>query len=203
LVGGGTMLNRSDVTACLVTRGDQPEMLERIRESLIFPNVIVWDNSVRPDRKTAGRYYATMEARTPVVYYQDDDVVVPQSTQEKLLAAYEPGVATAVYGHGATPGGYDDLPLVGAGALIDRALPWQMLDRYLQQHPCDDAFLYDADFIAGVLYPVFKQVRLPFEINMAVAQHPSRLCNQPWQANMKLMVTERARAIRDRQRVAA
>ena len=45
-----------DVTACLVTRGDQPDMMARIRESLIFDNVVVWDNSKLPDWKCAGRY---------------------------------------------------------------------------------------------------------------------------------------------------
>jgi hypothetical protein len=197
------MLRTSDVTACLVTRGDQPEMMARILDSLIFDYVIVWDNSVRDDRKTAGRYYATLEARTPVVYYQDDDVIVPRATQQALLAAYEPGVPTAVYGHGLTPGGYDDLPLVCGGALIDRDLPWQALDRYLAYHPCDDGFLYDCDFVAGVLYPLFKQVRLPFEIVMEVAQHESRLCNQPFQKDLKFEVAERARRIRDAVRVAA
>jgi hypothetical protein len=197
------MLNRLDVTACLVTRGDQPAMIARIRDSLIFPNVIVWDNSVRTDRKTAGRYYATLEAKTPVVYYQDDDVLVPPSTQAALLDAYEDDVPTAVYAHGMTPAGYDDLPLVGAGALVDQAMPWQALNRYLDVYDRDDAFDYDCDFIAGVLYPRFKHVRLPFEIVMEVAQDPSRLCNQPFQAEMKAFVTERARGIRDRNLVAA
>jgi hypothetical protein len=54
-----------------------------------------------------------------------------------------------------------------------------------------------------VLYPWFEHVFLPFRINMEVAQHPSRLCNQPWQKATKLKVTERARAIRDRAMVAA
>ena len=38
---------------------------------------------------------------------------------------------------------------------------------------------------------------LPFEINMDIAQHPSRLCNQAWAAEAKARVTARARAIRD------
>jgi hypothetical protein len=197
------MLSRDDVTACLVTRGDQPEMMHRIIENLIFPTVIVWDNSLRPDTKTAGRYYAALNATTPVVYYQDDDVIVPAKTQHQLLAAYEPGVPTAVYGHGATPGGYDDVALVGAGALVDRELPWRALDRYREVYGIDDGFYYDCDFIAGVLYPLFKQVRLPFEIVLRVAQDESRLCNQPWQEELKRTVTERARMVRDRLAVAS
>lgn len=116
------MLKPGDVTACLVTRGDQPDMLERILDSLIFDKVIIWDNSRRDDMKTAGRYHATLEADTPVVFYQDDDVVVPRNTQRALLRAYEPGVPTCVYGHGEATGGYHDLPLVCGGALIDRLI---------------------------------------------------------------------------------
>jgi hypothetical protein len=52
------------VTACLVTRGDQPEKMREIRESLIFDDVIVWDNSTAPfDAKCAGRYFAALGAR--------------------------------------------------------------------------------------------------------------------------------------------
>jgi hypothetical protein len=57
--------------------------------------------------------------------------------------------------------------------------------------------MYEADFVAGVLYPTFRHLHLPFEIDLAIAQHPSRLCNQPWQLDLKYQVTERARQIRD------
>lgn len=191
------MINAADVTACLVTRGDQPEMMSAIRESLIFDNVVIWDNSVGNDWKTAGRYMAAERAETDVVYFQDDDVLVPAETQQALVDAYEPGVMVAVYAHGDDPDGFDDLPLVGAGAIVDRDLPRDAMARYLDCYPFDDGFLYDADFAVGILYPRFRQIRLPFEINLEVAQHPSRLCNQPWQADLKLEITERARKLRD------
>lgn len=196
-------MSASDVTACLVTRGDQPEMVDRILGSLIFQNVVVWDNSERDDMKTAGRFYAMAEASTDVVYFQDDDVLVPVETQEALLLAYEPGIPTCVYGHGETPGGYDDLPLYCGGALVDRGTARQAFNDYIAAYSRDEDFLYYCDFAVGVLYPIFKEVRLPFEIVMDVAQHPSRLCNQPFAAAMKQRVTERARAIRDRDEVAA
>lgn len=198
------MITTADVTACLVTRGDQPEMMKRIRESLIFENVIVWDNSERAeDMKCAGRYGAVREATTRAVYFQDDDVIVPRETQLELLDAYEPGVMTAVYAHGENPDGYDDLPLVCGGAIVDRELPWQALERYLERYAYDDAFLYESDFVAGVLYPAFRHLYIRFDIEMPVAQHPSRLCNQPWQRELKLEITERARGIRDETKVAA
>lgn len=197
------MIAPDKVTAALVTRGDQPEMMAAIRESLIFENVVVWDNSERTDWKTAGRYMAAQLAPTDVVYFQDDDVIVTPETQQALCDEYEPGVVVANWGHGENPDGYDDLPLVCGGAILDRQLAADAMTRYLAHWPMDDGFLYDCDFAIGVLYPSFRHVRLPFLINYEVAQHPSRLCNQPWQKALKLEITTRARAVRDGQAVAA
>lgn len=193
----------SGVTACLVTRGDQPEMMNRILDTLVFDNVVVWDNSASDDHKTAGRYWALFEATSQAVYFQDDDVIVPPATQTALLDAYEPGVMVANWGHGDNPDGYQDLPLVCGGAIVDQDLPWRALNRYLEHWPEDDAFEYESDFVAGVLYPSFRHLRLPFQIELEVAQHETRLCNQPWQRDLKLEITNRARAIRDRQKAAA
>lgn len=191
------MLDQSQVTACLVTRGDQHEAMDRIVSSLIFENVIVWDNSVREDWKCAGRYKAAELADTEIVYFQDDDVLVPEHTQVELLEAYEPGVCIANWGHGENPDGYDDLPLVCGGAVMDRRLCADAIERYATHWPLDDAFRYEADFVVGALYPQFKHLRLPFHIDLRIAQHPSRLCNQPWQRDLKLEITERARSISD------
>jgi len=190
-------MSQDNITAVLVTRGDQPDMLARIHESLIFDDVVVWDNSVQEDRKTAGRYFALLEGTQSVVYFQDDDVIVPADTQRRLCEAYMPGVMVANWGHGTNPDGYDDLPLVCGGAVVDAMLPWTALDRYLEHWPLDDDLLYYCDFAAGVLYDDFRHLYLPFEIEMPVAQHLSRLCNQPWAAEMKLRVTEQARQVRD------
>lgn len=184
------------MTACLVTRGDVD--MAPIFQSLIFDDIIVWDNSVLEDKKTAGRYYAMKAGTKRVVYFQDDDVIVPRETQQRLLEAYEPGMMNAVYGHGPTPAGYDDLPLICGGGVVDSDLPWAAAQRYLEHWPEDDSFLYYCDFAIGVLYPMFKHVRLPFDIQMEIAQHSSRLVNQPFAAGMKAEVTERARFIRDR-----
>ena len=43
------------VSACLVTRGDQPEQVARIIGTLPYDECIVWDNSQARDLKTAGR----------------------------------------------------------------------------------------------------------------------------------------------------
>jgi hypothetical protein len=172
-------------------------MMRRIRESLIFPNVVVWDNSECGDYKTAGRYMAMDVSDAEVVYFQDDDVIVPATTQQALLDAYEPGVMVAVYGHGENDGGYGDLPLVCGGAIVDSETVREAYRRYFRHYPLDEDFLYYCDFAVGVLYPEFRQLHLPFHIELPVAQHPSRLCNQRWAADMKQRVTEQARQVRD------
>lgn len=198
------MISTQDVTACLVTRGDQPEAIERIMDGLIFDKVMVWDNSVEEhDYKVAGRYASTLLVDTKAVYYQDDDVLVPESTQQALLDEYEPGVMVANWAHGDNADGYDDVPLVGAGAIVDRELPWRALRQYLEHYPMDKGFMYEADYVAGVLYERHKYVWLKFDIDMALATDPSRLANQPWQRDLKFDITQRARAIRDRAKVAA
>jgi hypothetical protein len=173
-------------------------MMDRIRASLIFDRVVVWDNSVQPDWKCAGRYMAAMLAATDLVYWQDDDVIVPRETQETLLSEYEAPIV-ANWGHGENPDGYDDLPLVCGGAIASSSEAWYAISHYANEYPLDQEFMYEADFVVGVLYTRFKHVHLPFEINMPVAQHPSRLVNQPWQRATKHRITERARAIRDRE----
>lgn len=171
-------------------------MVDRIRESLIFDQVVVWDNSVQPDWKCAGRFMAAALAPTDLVYWQDDDVIVPPETQRALLEAYEAPIV-ANWGHGENPDGYDDLPLVCGGAIASKQAAWDCIRRYAAHHALDVEFMYEADFVVGALYPTFKHVDLPFAINLEVAQHGSRLCNQPWQRDLKLAITERARAIRD------
>jgi hypothetical protein len=199
-------MNPREVTACLVTRGDQPAMIERIRETLIFDHVVVWDNSEEPNWKTAGRYMAALDTDATSVYFQDDDVVVPPETQQALIDEFfaddEPDVV-ANYAHGRNDGGYGDLPLVGAGAIVDKRAAWDCIVRYGGRYPLDDAFKYECDFAIGVLYRNWRHVHLPFHINLEVAQDPSRLCNQPWQAALKHRVTERARRIRDEELVVA
>lgn len=186
------------VTACLVTRGDQPEQMARILDSLLgYDEVIVWDNSVREDMMTAGRFFAMHEARNEVCYTQDDDVLVPRSTQQALLAAYEPGMTIANYGHGDNDGGYGDLPLVCGGGLMHRSQVIEAGQRWYDTWGGwqRDELAY-ADFIVGVLIP-FKHIHEPFDINMPIAQHESRLCNQPWAYKAKDRVTWKAREIRD------
>lgn len=186
------MLKPQDVTACLVTRGDVD--LDPILATFPdYADVIVWG----PDRTelyVMGRYAAMAEAETRVVYTQDDDCLFRHHAQ--LLEEYEPGRIVSTYGHGDTPAGYDDMCLVHGGAIMDRMLPFRAFELYNDLWPQDEGFLREADMINGTISP-HRHVSLPYEIRMEVATRPNRMCNQPWQKDLKLEITNRARQVRD------
>jgi hypothetical protein len=162
--------------------------------------VIVWDNT-REELGVYGRFAAMREAKTRVCYTQDDDTLFTH--HDELLAAYEDGVPTYVYGHYPEEGGFGDMPIPCGGALVPKDVAFAAIDRYLAVYPDDQAFRYYCDFAAGILYPEFKHVRLPFHIELSVAQLPDRICNQPESAGWKQLVADRARALRDGLVVAA
>lgn len=113
-------LPASDVTACLVTRGDVD--LQPILDSLIFPAVIVHDNSRDDDVQVLGRYLAAAQADTPVVYFQDDDVILTEEAQHRLLDLYRPGRVVSNMGADHHLWEYPELTWVGHGALCGRQL---------------------------------------------------------------------------------
>ena len=83
-------------------------------------------------------------------------------------------------------------------------MPWQALDRYLDFTPATTGSCTTATSSPACSYPEFEHVRLPFDIDLSVAQHPCRLCNQPCQKALKLLGDRtRARGIRYPQAVAA
>jgi hypothetical protein len=189
----GQGITPDKVTACLITRGDVS--LEPILATLPYDEVLVWDARERTERPgTFGRYQLMREAKHDVIYLQDDDCVFDR--HEELMRAYNPGRITAVYGHGDTPDGYDDMALIHGGALVDRDVSLRAFDRYREVWEEDDGFYREADMIHGTLSP-FTHVHLPYTIRMDIAQHPSRMCNQPWQKALKLRITDRARSVRN------
>lgn len=191
----------SEVSAVIVTRGNVP--LDRIVDSLIFDEVIVFDNSQEPrDEMTYGRALAVARAKHRVIYSQDDDIVHTPEDQCRILDAYEPGVMTGCmwddWSAGAKkqgiPGGYDDLAFAGSGSIYDREIPLVAAARYLEHHPLDDFFRLWADCVIGVLAPS-KNLPIVFE-ELAVADDPYRMCKQPEAAQLKGAAIARARHIR-------
>lgn len=145
------MLSPSDVTAVVVTRGDVD--LTPVLDSIIFETV-VWDNLQHHiDLGSFGRYVAAVAlTRTPVIYFQDDDCIVPPEAQEALLGVYEPGllVANMEAGWGA---GHPYWILPGWGSLSDRDLPTQAFCKWCDAGHSDESAVEGCDVIFPVLTP--------------------------------------------------
>jgi hypothetical protein len=133
-----------NVSAVVPTRGDLD--MSTIVESLEqagFGEIIVYDNSKRPDLGIYARYAAALEASNPVVVTQDDDVLMHD--WPGLLAGYRPGRLTVNY-----PEPWD-VPWVACGSVFDRELPavafgrWEaaghdLIDRVFTHFVCDAVF---------------------------------------------------------------
>lgn len=202
------MLSPNDVTAVLVTKGNVD--LRPVLDSLIFPEVVVFDNSREPvDEMTYGRALAIERASSPVIWSQDDDIVHTAENQRAILSAYTPGVLTGCMWDEWSDGaraqgitdGYDDLVFAGSGSVYDRHIPGVAAAAYLEQYPYDDFFRLWADTIIGVIAPT-RQLDVRFEA-LPCAEDPDRMCNLHDAVANKTEAIRRARWIRDLQTVAA
>lgn len=153
-------MNQSDVTACLVTRGNVD--MQPILDSLIFDNVIVWDNSKRVDEKAYGRYAAAEEAPTDVVYFQDDDVILDAGTQQALLSEWKPGeyLTNMEQGHNRA---YPGLNWCAWGAVTERKSYRDAFARWFAAGNRIDEpgfKLHGADIVFSLLHPNTRNVDL-------------------------------------------
>src|ERR1017187_9728776 len=147
---------RRKVSAVIVTRGDRD--LSAIVRSLPFEDVVIWDNSRRPENvKVFGRFRAIQEARNDLIYTQDDDCIV-QATQ--LLPHYEDGMIVTNVPRRWQEFYTDGVTLIGWGALFHRRLVDQF-DRYLASWPQDDLFQRECDRVFTALNRT-KCVDVPF-----------------------------------------
>lgn len=194
------MLTPDDVTAVLVTRGDVD--LAPVLESLIFPEVIVWDNSVEENEMTFGRIRGSLRASNSVIYSQDDDLIHTADSQRAILEAYEPGVLTGCmwqeWNDGAhrqgIPNGYDDLVFPGSGSISDRTVLLDAADEYVLAFQADDFFRLWCDTIVGVIAPT-KQIDVRFEA-LPCAEDDNRMTNLPGAVALKSEAIKRARWVR-------
>jgi tetratricopeptide (TPR) repeat protein len=182
----------TDVSAVIVTRGNVDLM--PILETIPFKDIVIWNNAEREhDYKVFGRYAAIPEAKNPVIYWQDDDVIF--TAFDELLAAYEPGRVVVNMDQAWIDGaGYQDSPaLMGAGSLCDAQLPAQIFAQYLAVHPFDDDLLVEADFAFGTLAP-WKRVDLGYQVR-TFSDDADRLYMQENQTRRKWAMILRCRAM--------
>lgn len=148
----------NDVTAILVTRGDVD--LSPILDSLVFRNVVVWDNSRLCDRGVFGRYEAVECAITGVVYTQDDDCVVDPEVQLALLDAYEPGVLTVNMNPQHNGDAMPLLALLGWGSVFDARSPERAFAQWERKHAAD---MRSREFLTigcDIVFPVLTPSRM-------------------------------------------
>jgi hypothetical protein len=197
------------VSAVIVTRGNVD--LHLVLDSLIFEDIVVWDNSKGPrDEMTWGRALAVEQARYPVIYSQDDDIIHTRDNQLRIVyEGYRPGVLTGCmwqeWSDGARQqgieGGYDDLVFAGSGSIYDRNIPAEAAALYLDRYPEDDFFRLWADTIIGIIAPT-HQLGIRFDA-LPCAEDADRMCNLENAVALKTEAIRRARLVRDRVAVAA
>lgn len=203
------MLRPPRVSAVIVTRGDVD--LTPVLDSLIFSDVVVWDNSKEPvDQMTYGRVLALERAKYPIVFSQDDDIIHSRENQIRIVyEGYQPGVLTGCmwpeWSAGAKAqgieNGYDDLVFCGSGSVYDKSVPLDAIAQYLEHYPEDDFFRLWCDTIVGVIAPI-NHLPIHFDA-LPCAEDETRMCNLPDAVALKTEAIRRARLVRDRQLVAA
>ncbi len=197
------MLTPSEVSAVIVTKGNVD--LTPVLESLIFDDVVVFDNSANAfDQKTYGRVIgARSMARNPFIYSQDDDIIHTPVNQARILYAYEEGFMSGCmwpdWSAGSKkqgiPNGYDDLVFPGSGSISEISLWEDCVDEYLAEWPMDDFFRLWSDTIIGIIAPT-HQLDIRFEA-LPCADDEDRMANMPDGVEQKTEAIRRARLVRD------
>jgi hypothetical protein len=195
------LLSPDDVTAVIVTRGDVD--LQPVLDSLIFEDVIVYDNSVMPDLKTYGRFVGASQAENVTIYSQDDDIVHSPKQQRQILNSYEPGVLTGCmwseWSDGARrqgiENGYDDLVFPGSGSICDFWVWESALARYITRWRPDDFFHLWSDTIIGVISPT-KQLDIRFE-ELDWGNNGNRMAHMEDAVALKTEAIRRGREVRN------
>ena len=83
---------------------------------------------------------------------------------------------------------------VGAGALLDRWLPWPALQCYLERWPADRLYLDYCDDVVGILSPSAR-VDLGYRV-LEVASAPGRIWTSPGAAERRAEMARRALQLR-------
>lgn len=183
-----------DVSAVVVTRGDVDltRILQTFTDAGIF-DFVVWDNSRRPeDLMVYGRYAAITECEKPVIFVQDDDVVIPPESIRQIIACYSPGRVTCNMPERFRPH-YPESALVGFGACFDRWLPRFVLGKLPLE--ADELLLRECDQAFTALLP-----RVLIDVDVELLPHgedPSRLWRQPEHHAARRQMLDLALRVRD------
>jgi hypothetical protein len=179
------------VSAVIVTKGDVD--LGPIVNSLLFDEIIVWDNSQREDdQKVFGRYLAAKQASNEIVYTQDDDCITDAAA---IVKEYEDGkvvcnMPLAKREEYATLA--PQVGLVGWGACFHRDLT-DVLGSYLKRYGKDDLFLRECDRVFTQLNAL-KFVDVPVR-NLPSAHLSNRMGNQPGHLRDLAEITKRVSSL--------
>ena len=187
-------LDPGQVSAVLVTRGDVD--MRPVIAALPYSDIVIWDNSKRPDAKVFGRYLGIAEAKNPVIYVQDDDCIV--NYHNLLLEAYEPGfvIGSMVYPEEC----YSDTTLLGWGALFDRDLPQKAFDLWSKVYPIDDYF---REKECEYAFPMLSRTKTIYAFadrviaGERIEDRPNRTWKHPDHWDRTLAALAKARQVRD------
>jgi hypothetical protein len=164
------------VTAVIPSRGDALEVVEHLRKYKEIEEItVVRFGSV------FGRYIGIDQAKSEVIYTQDDDCITDVAA---VLAAYQPGVVVnamtkahaAQYPRAAT--------LIGFGAIFDRDLV-----RCLDGWERDELFMRECDRVFTALNhceTIFPEIRI-----LPQASDPDRLWKQPTHNQYRVEIERR------------
>ncbi len=192
---------RKTITAVLTTF-DREEEVRRVEKHLrstgLFADVLVWRNTRHQNRMVYGRYLAAAQARTPLIYTQDDDCLVDNIGE--LIAAFDGKHLVSAMKPDAIAR-YEEqrrrraqVTLLGWGSVFRRE--WiGVLNRYVVRHGVDELLLREADRVFTLLLDRPHHV-VPARIQeFTCARDPRALSMQKSHWEHYRVAVERATAI--------
>lgn len=170
----------------LVTTGEHPDGIEEITASIRkagVTDIVVWDNSKRPDLSCFGRYMGILEAKHEWIYHQDDDLVAPVG---EILSSFDP--IEDRYRIVANNRSDEQWLLTAMGTVFHRSLGSpDTFTRYTRLYGFDEDFCRVSDVVFAYQHP-YRRIVLAYR-DLPWAATPERMHLQP----DHYVVRERAR----------
>lgn len=176
---------RPAVTPVVVTRGDVD--LSPILATLAADMAmdfdsgppVVWNNATAAlDLRPFGGLEAAAVITTPLIYFQDDDVLVAR--WRDLVRLWTPGriICNMAPDFQAAYRGKRD-KLIGHGGVFETALVRRTFDRYFRHYPLDAISVREPNRIFTGLNEDRLQLEYVGHVNLPYASAPDRLWKQP------------------------